>query len=42
MKGKVGELWNTVFVGILKSMLNGFLPFFFKKRRENNKTQTIN
>ena len=31
MKGKVGELWNTVFVGILRSMLNGFLPFFFKK-----------
>ena len=27
MKGKVGGLWNKIFVEIFRSMLDGFLPF---------------
>ena len=26
MKGKVGEQWNKIFMGIFRSMLHGFLP----------------
>ena len=28
MIGKVGGLSNKIFIGIFKSMLHGFLPFF--------------
>ena len=28
MIGKVGGLSNKIFLGIFKSMLHGFLPFF--------------
>ena len=26
MKGKVGELWNKIFMQIFRSILHGFLP----------------
>ena len=27
MKGKVGQLWNNIFMEIIRPMLQGFLPF---------------